>query len=99
MRILILSLLLFNCAGTRFMGMPEEYIEEEQRPTERFIYIPKPAKPVTNLHYQCCVDLCKGLRPASVLKEIDTPYIICECRNGKQFRVTRLKGATPNTKG
>ena len=87
---LALSLYLMGCS-TRFLGIPEEVDEVVDQFNEKEsdpIYV----RPVEAMHWQCCTDLCKGAWPKSVLKELDTSYIICECKNGKVFRVTRLKG-------
>ena len=46
---------------------------------------------VQSMHWKCCYDLCRRTDPKEVFKEAHTSYIVCTCRNGKRFRVTRLK--------
>jgi len=49
--------------------------------------------PVVPMQRSCCSDLCHGFsKVKSVETELWTPYIICVCKNGKEFRVTRTKG-------
>ena len=81
-KIMILAILLSGCLGRH---IDDEEIEEPIEEEEIF----EPEK-VVYMHWACCTDLCKGKSPASVLKEVGTPYILCECKNGKVFRVTRL---------
>ena len=85
--------LLVGC--TSFDSMVNSFRSDVPPPLEpeeeMDLYIPTQSKPLLYMHWQCCIDLCKGKQPLSVTKELHTPYIICECKTGKIFRVTRLR--------
>ena len=86
----ILFFLLVTACGTKFIGdnsveLAPVIVEEDfDRDTEK----------VTWKQWRCCKNVCGNKEPRSALKEFDSPYIVCECTNGKVFRLTRL----PRTK-
>ena len=47
---------------------------------------------LTSMQWSCCRDLCRGTEPRSIFKERGSPYILCQCRDGRRFRVSRIKG-------
>ena len=64
--------------------------DDREEPAEVDAFPPDAYK-VTWRHMRCCYDLCKRKEPEAVRKEPNSPYIICTCKNGKQFRVTKLE--------
>jgi hypothetical protein len=50
---------------------------------------PRP-KPITWMHWQACTNSCKGRTPQSVERELYTPFILCECMNGKLYRLSKI---------
>ena len=58
----------------------------EPYPTTKVEVIPSP------MQRSCCRDVCRGT-PAGVAREPDTKYVRCTCKDGRVFRVTRLRGA------
>lgn len=89
MRALAISLLLLTGCIPRSLIM-EPTVDEFDDDDEEEEDAPIASPPVTPMHWACCSDLCKGWkRVASVSTEPDSPYINCECKNKKKFRVTR----------
>ncbi len=79
-------LLAFLFTGCSLLSFPEE--EDIYEDDDEEIYAAAP--PVTPMHWSCCSDLCKSWKNvASIATELDSPYINCECKNKKKFRVTR----------
>ena len=99
--LLFIALNITNCqllkSAQRFQG-EEIGTEDEEDVDIHDDWEPRKAQPVAYMHWKCCIDLCNDPKPKSVTKELDSPYIVCHCRNGKVFRVTRLKAAIRNGK-
>lgn len=80
-----------------FRGQPE-VLEPPIFEENRRDYTPEPrsnqeSDRVNWREWQCCLDLCHK-KVKSVAKEYQSKYIVCECRNGKKFRVAKIKNAS-----
>ena len=97
MRICLLCILISGCSSlSSFRSDPrqKEFTQYEEDEVEKAIAVvdEKPAGVAVQwMHWRCCLDLCKRIEPKEVFKERDTNYVICTCKTGKVFRVTKLK--------
>lgn len=86
----VISLILISTVGC---GSFRSDIDEVH-PDEDLDALIIEAKEVSYKHWICCTDLCKRNKGLdSVLRELQSPYVICECKNGKQFRVAKIREA------
>lgn len=67
---------------------------EEERQTIKVQSSVEPVRQrfkVTLAHRDCCGLLCRGKKNIMTISREDIgDYIICECKNGKEFRVNRI---------